>query len=122
MRNKNATIKGVELSGNKCVICGWNEKNILGKSLVEGAHVKPYGRDSECDNWKNIIALCPNHHIMFDNYLFYIDPETRCVIFKNEHNEYNNIDVSKLIKHIDKRYLAYRKYLYYSTNKETIKL
>ena len=116
VRNKNESINGIELSGCSCVICGWNKSTLKVNVLVEGAHVKPLEFDSSCDNRFNIISLCPNHHAMFDKYMFYIDPDELIVRFQDEKDEYNNIDISEKIRHVKKEYLAYRKYLYDKNN------
>lgn len=118
LRNKKESIAGIELCKNSCIICGWHKTNKSNNLLVEGAHVKPLENDITADNRYNIIALCPNHHTMFDNYLFYLDPNTLKVIFLDKKDEYNNIDVSKKVKHIRPEYLAYRKYLFDKNNKK----
>lgn len=119
-RNKSESEKGIRLSGEACIVCGWIKKDLLGNSLVEGAHVKPLENDAKCDCYNNIIALCPNHHTMFDRYMFYIDSESLHIIFDDKSDEYNGVDVSPKIKHIKKEYLAYRQYLY--TNNHSIKV
>lgn len=103
------------MCGDSCVICGWSKKR-NGILLVEGAHIKPLEYDADCDNRFNIIALCPNHHTMFDNYLFYIEPQTLIVKFQDKTDEFNNLDLSQKLKYIKKEYLAYRKYLYEVNN------
>ena len=115
-RNKRESICGIELCGNSCIICGWSKAR-NGVLLVEGAHIKPLECDSDCDNRYNIIALCPNHHTMFDNYLFYIEPQTLTAIFQDETDEFNNLNLSQKLKHIKIEYLAYRKYLFERNNK-----
>lgn len=116
MRNKEESREGIRLCGNACVICGWNKTNTRGMPLVEGAHVKPFINDKSCDNRNNIIALCPNHHTMFDNFLFYIDPNTYIAKFFYVDDEFNNVDLSNKIKYVRVEYLAYRKYLYEEEN------
>lgn len=111
-RNKSESLAGIALSGGLCIICGWCKRKQNGESLVEGAHVKPIEYDYKSDNRQNIIALCPNHHTMFDNYLFYIDPQTKHTVFADEKDIDNRIDLSAQISHIKPEYLAYRQYLF----------
>lgn len=111
-RNKSASERGVFLSGGRCVVCGWCSCSMGGVPLVEGAHVKPLENDEKSDNEHNIIALCPNHHTMFDHYLFYIDSQTKKLVFRNQDCPENGVDVSAKITHISAEYLAYREYLF----------
>ena len=112
LRNKQESILGIELCHNRCIVCGWDKTDKEGKPLVIGAHVYPFANNKKEDNYMNIIPLCPNHHIMFDRYLFYIDPETRCLSFVDKNDEFNGLNVSDKIKHIKKTNLSYRKYLF----------
>ena len=111
-RNSEQSKKALSICENKCVICGWDKTERKGNSLVEGAHVKPYANDSSSDMYSNIIALCPNHHTQFDRYLFYIDSDTRKTVFFDVNDRYHDINLSSKISYIEKRYLAYRQYLY----------
>lgn len=65
-RDKRERNYGILLSGNCCVICGWDKKDRNGKLLVVGAHVMGLATAQGYDHSNNIIALCPNHHIEFD--------------------------------------------------------
>ena len=109
-RNKNESNKGIKLSGSACIVCGWNEHTIDGKSLIEGAHVKAIETGKEFDKADNIIALCPNHHTEFDALNFYIDADTKKLFFCYN-TVYNGKDVSNNTKHIQPEYLRYHKYL-----------
>ena len=71
-RKQSAREKALEKCGYKCVICGWDEKKLNGEPLVIGCHIYDFSKAPEFDNFDNIIALCPNHHVQFDNFLFYI--------------------------------------------------
>ena len=115
-RNRSASIRGIELSGGKCIICDWVKYGLNGNSLVEGAHVRPYESGYEFDDYDNIIALCPNHHTEFDAFNFYIDPNTYTVHFRNSGEEYDGLMVKDKVKHIKKEYLAYAKYIYDKNN------
>ncbi len=112
MRNKKESEKSIKLCQNRCVICGWNEHDRHNSPLVEGAHIKPLEYDDTSDLYDNIIALCPNHHTLFDSYMFYIDPQTMHTVFMNKSNPYHNIDLSQKLRYVKKEYLAYRQYLY----------
>lgn len=115
-RNKLESQEGIILSGSSCIICGWCKRKQNGDYLVEGAHVKPLECDKNSDIRQNIIALCPNHHTMFDNYLFYINPQTKRTVFLDQEESENNIDLSTKVSHIKPEYLAYRQYLFEQKN------
>ena len=115
-RDTNASRKAIDYSKNRCVVCGWNKTTRNGNPLVEGAHIKPFCNDNSADVFCNIIALCPNHHTQFDRYLFYIDCETRKTVFFDTNDEYHDIDISNNIYYVEKKYLAYRQYLYNKEN------
>lgn len=107
-RKKSSTETALKLCNNSCVICGWNKVDYKGNSLVVGAHIRDYANAPEIDDFKNIIALCPNHHREFDAGNFYIDPDTRIVYFYDD-DEYNYENISSRIKYVDKKYLIYKK-------------
>ena len=111
-RNANESALGIQLSGGKCVICGWSIPDSRGASLVEGAHVREFSSGIEFDVAKNIIALCPNHHTEYDAHLFYIDPQTRKVRYARDGWEFEGLDISDKIKHVETQYLAFAKYQY----------
>ena len=111
-RNKAESEKSINLCKKECVICGWHEFDRKGTQLVEGAHIKPLCNDADADTFDNIIALCPNHHTQFDGYLFYIDPQNLHTVFMDTSNKYHDVDLSEKIKYVNKKYLAYRQYLF----------
>ncbi len=115
-RNAKESKKGIELSGGKCVVCGWCAQNSKKESLIIGAHVRPFESGSEYDKADNIIALCPNHHAEYDGYAFTIDANTRRIIHIDKNNMYNGADISENIKHIQKKYLAYEQYMFNEAN------
>lgn len=53
---------------DKCAVCDLNW------GLVQGAHIYPVSAPGSPDEVWNGIALCPNHHALFDRYLLYINP------------------------------------------------
>ena len=62
-----------ELYEYKCQICDI-QINVPTGFYAESAHIKPLGKPHHGpDKVENIICLCPNHHVMFDNYTFTID-------------------------------------------------
>ena len=57
-----------------CAVCG------VQLEIIEGAHIIPITEDNSEDEIWNGIALCPNHHKLFDSLAFAIDPAFRfCV-------------------------------------------
>ena len=60
----------------KCQVCDIYLKTPYG-GIAIGAHIKGLGKPHNGpDVIENMICLCPNHHEQFDDYGFYIDPET----------------------------------------------
>lgn len=51
--------------GDKCEVCGWDEKAPDGRSIIQMDHI-----DGNCMNnlVDNLQLLCPNHHAMTPNY------------------------------------------------------
>lgn len=51
--------------GDKCEVCGWDEKTPDGRSIIQMDHI-----DGNCMNnlIENLRLLCPNHHAMTPNY------------------------------------------------------
>lgn len=116
-RNKSESQNGIKLSGEACIICGWNAKDNEGNSLVVGAHVRPFNSGSEFDKKDNIIALCPNHHAEYDGYAFTIDTKSKRIIHIDPNNPIHGLYVGEKIAHIKDCYLAYNQYLFIKHNK-----
>ena len=115
-RNRKESKKGIILSGNACVVCGWSGKNFKNETLLVGAHVRPFESGSEFDKADNIIALCPNHHAEYDGYAFTIDATTKTIICIDPNNKYNGLCIKDRIKHVKTEYLAYEQYLFNEIN------
>lgn len=103
-RNKYESSKGIELSGEACVICGWNKKDDKNRSLVEGAHVRKFEKVSDYDKYDNIIALCPNHHTEFDAGYITINPINETCLSMDSKDEFHKRKIVGNIKHIQKGY------------------
>ena len=106
-RDKSQSKKGIHLSGDNCVICGWNKKDYKGNSLVVGSHVRGFRNQMDYDNFDNIIALCPNHHIEFDRGNISIDPIKKICIHINKNDEGHGKKIIGKIDHIQKGYFYY---------------
>lgn len=60
-----------------CQVCGITIELPLGTKYAEGAHIRPLGRPHDGpDHTSNLLCLCPNHHVMFDNYVYSVKPGT----------------------------------------------
>lgn len=108
-RNISHSQTAIHKCHEQCVICGWNKRNLKNKPLVEGCHIYDFSKETAFDEYRNIIALCPNHHTEMDNDCFYIDSQDYTLHFFDTSNEYNGITLN--IDYVDKKYLAYRQYL-----------
>lgn len=60
--------------GGRCAMCG------LGVGIVEAAHIVPAAAGTD-DTSNNGIALCPNHHRLFDSHLVGVHPVTLKIEF-----------------------------------------
>lgn len=60
----------------KCQVCNTYLKTPYG-GIAIGAHIKGLGNPHNGpDVIENMICLCPNHHEQFDDYGYYIEPDT----------------------------------------------
>lgn len=63
----------------KCQVCGISIYTPAG-AYAEGAHIRPLGEPHNGpDDELNLICLCPNHHIMLDYGMIYIDINHRVI-------------------------------------------
>ncbi len=60
---------------NCCAMCGVN------MGVVVGAHIHPVSAPNSVDHATNGLALCQNHHSVFDNHKIWIDPSTKTIKF-----------------------------------------
>ena len=54
----------------RCAMCG------VGLNLLEGAHILPASNPGSTDKIWNGIALCRNHHRVFDRHEIWVNPDT----------------------------------------------
>lgn len=55
----------LEVRGDKCEVCGWDEKAPDGRSIIQMDHIDGNYLNNEPSNLK---LLCPNHHAMTPTY------------------------------------------------------
>lgn len=108
-RDKGESRKGINLSGNCCVICGWDKRNSKGELLVVGAHARPFRKISDYDRSDNIIGLCPNHHTEYDAGNFTIDPTNNQCIYVNQKDPFNLKGLVGRVDHVKQGYFDYHK-------------
>jgi hypothetical protein len=60
----------VSLYDGHCAMCG------LDYGLLAGAHIYPVGAPGSPDKAWNGIALCPNHHAVFDAHKIWVEPNS----------------------------------------------
>lgn len=106
-RNKSESKKGIHLSGDCCIICGWNKEDNKGNLLVIGAHVREFRNVNDYDKFDNIIGLCPNHHVEFDKGNITINPYTKICYHINTKDEYYGKKIIGNISHIKIGYFDY---------------
>jgi putative restriction endonuclease len=66
----------LEIYDYRCAACGIRVKITDDLSLVEAAHIIPFGQ-SRNDKPDNGLALCPNHHWAMDRYLIAPCPDSK---------------------------------------------
>jgi predicted restriction endonuclease len=108
-RDKSQSLKGIELSGTACVICGWAKTDSSGKSLVEGAHVRKYRNVSDYDRHDNIIALCPNHHTEYDCGNLFINFAKQVCHHVNPADEFHGKKLTGKINHVQRGYFEHHR-------------
>jgi putative restriction endonuclease len=70
IRNTAVAMGVKELHGYCCQVCGVSLQ-FAGGLYAEGAHIRPLGRPHNGpDVTENILCLCPNHHVLFDDGAF----------------------------------------------------
>lgn len=55
----------IQLRGDACEMCGFNEKNLNGDSIIQMDHIDGNYINNSLINLR---LLCPNHHAMTDTY------------------------------------------------------
>ncbi|QIZ73412.1 HNH endonuclease [Oxynema aestuarii] len=63
----------------RCALCRLKVMRSLSQTIVDGAHIKPYGRfyDNKINNG---LSLCKNHHWAFDKGWFSIDDDYKIIV------------------------------------------
>jgi putative restriction endonuclease len=94
---------------SKCQICGL-QLITPGGPYAEAAHIRSLGRPHNgSDTSDNIICLCPNHHVMFDYYIFSIKEDFSLIGIEGRLNLHDS--------HIlNKDYLKYHRELFENSN------
>ncbi|WP_371478813.1 HNH endonuclease [Kitasatospora sp. NBC_00315] len=65
------------LHGHQCQVCGIQLRYLL-KPYNEAAHIRGLGSPHDGpDELRNLLCLCPNHHVLFDGLEIYVDAEGR---------------------------------------------
>lgn len=66
-----------ELYSDRCQLCGDRRAQPDGTGYSEVHHIKPLGQPHEGpDERANMIVVCPNHHVDFDNGVLTVNPRT----------------------------------------------
>jgi predicted restriction endonuclease len=124
VRNQKIVEQIKQIYNNRCQICDTSIWLGEERYYSEAHHICPLGEHCGSDTIDNMIALCPNHHVMFDKGVLTIDLNMKIAIFKDSNNPLNNSNI--IIKHkIDNKNVQYhndyifykRKTLHQSSNK-----
>lgn len=106
-RNPKLRIKVKEIYDHTCQVCDIKLQGYKFPIAI-GAHIKDLGKPHNGpDVLENILCLCPNHHSLFDNYGFTIDPETLDIIGLDDSNINKKLKIHP--KHnVNKEFLEYK--------------
>ncbi|WP_034238508.1 YDG/SRA domain-containing protein [Saccharomonospora iraqiensis] len=75
VRDRSAVDRVKELHDFTCQVCGLR-LTTAGGPYAEAAHIRALGRPHEGpDHETNMLCLCPNHHVLFDNGAIFVDEE-----------------------------------------------
>lgn len=84
-RSTNALVRHYAFSKNvkdaynhRCAMCG------IDMGVVVGAHIHPVSAPKSVDLVTNGLALCQNHHTVFDNHKIWINPSTKKIKFHSD--------------------------------------
>ena len=67
----------IKVYQNHCCLCG------IQLGIVEAAHIVPHAHPNSSDNVDNGLALCPNHHSLFDTGLVGISEDYKLLVNSN---------------------------------------
>jgi putative restriction endonuclease len=99
-----------ELYNYRCQVC--NIQLITpGGYYAEGAHIRPLGKPHNgTDSIDNLLCLCPNHHVLFDNLVFTISDDFMLIGIPGVLNVHpqHNISKANILYHREHRYKAIR--------------
>jgi putative restriction endonuclease len=70
----------------RCAFCRVQVVNTRGKTIVDGAHIKPFSRFYD-DRIDNGLSLCKNHHWAFDQGWFAIKDDYRIIVSESLREE-----------------------------------
>lgn len=102
VRDKDLADKIKKLYKYKCQVCGTALETSAGP-YAEAAHIKPLGSPHNGpDKSGNMLCLCPNHHVLFDNGGFVIKNDLTLLGIPGK------LNVHKKHK-IDLRYIKYHR-------------
>ncbi len=101
-----------------CEVCGVPIELLDGSRYCEVHHIKPLS-EGGFDEDRNVLCLCPNHHVEMERGLFYVEPITKAIVHFDEANPlhgrillqnqnprasvYHEIDHDSLVYHRDTR-------------------
>jgi putative restriction endonuclease len=92
-----------QLYKDKCQACGTRLVFPDGRAYSEGAHIRPLGRGHNGpDVPANVLCLCPNCHVLFDNGALIVDP-TMTIWVNGQERSVLTVDDSHAIdaEHLD---------------------
>ncbi len=106
-RNATRALRLKELYNYSCQVCG-RAIRLDNRQYAETHHVKPRNGHKGEDYWDNMIVLCPNHHVEFDNGVVCIDSKT----LRFKHKFEREIDGREI--HLEGEHRLRKEYLEYA--------
>jgi putative restriction endonuclease len=96
--------------GYRCQVCGLTLRVVAGP-YAEGAHIRPLGRPHlGPDVPENVLCLCPNDHVLFDNGALYLLDDLTVVDASTGHEV--GVLHQQRNHHVDRAYVRYHRELW----------
>jgi len=89
-----------KMYNNTCQLCNEQLKSSSAGYFSEAHHIRPFNQHHQGqDSISNMIVLCPNHHVQFDQLYYCIHPETWMVHCIDKIDKYHNKPLHRVRLH-----------------------
>jgi predicted restriction endonuclease len=97
-----------ELYNHQCQVCSI-QLRVANGYKSEAHHIQPYNESHKGDDcWSNMLVVCPNCHLQFDELYYAIEPNTLVIHCFDETNVFHGSKIQLQPGHqLDNKYLEY---------------